>query len=273
MGEPEGEAEKPRRIVMKVRNQGVVITGGSKGLGKALALELGRKGARLFLVARNPENLDRVVHTIRRDGGEAHGWAADVGDKNAVYPIAGAAGRALGRVDVVIHNASSLGPSPLRPLLDTDCEDLDQALAVNLTGPFRLSKAFAGAMAMRGQGLILHVTSDASISAYSNWGAYSASKAALDHLGRVWAAELEPFGIRLASVDPGDMNTDLHREAAPGDDPATLLDPDEVAERFAALIDSIESFPNGARISLSEWQAPRWKYGDAVALSNPRARS
>jgi len=258
---------------MNVRGQGIVITGGSKGLGKALALQLGRKGARLFLIARNEGDLDRVVQTIRSEGGEAHGWTADVGDKDAVYPIAGAAQRALGNVDVVIHNASTLGPSPLRPLLDTDCEELERALAVNLLGPFRLTKAFAGSMAMHGRGLIVQVTSDASISAYPNWGAYSASKAALDHLGRVWAAELDPFGVRVASVDPGDMNTDMHREAAPGDDPATLLDPDEVAERLSALLESIETFPNGARISLSEWRAPRWKFGDALAMSNGRSGS
>jgi NAD(P)-dependent dehydrogenase (short-subunit alcohol dehydrogenase family) len=258
---------------MTVRGQGIVITGGSKGLGRALALELGRRGARLFLVARNGGDLDPVVQRIRAEGGEAHGWTADVGDKTAVYPIAGAAQTALGHVGVVIHNASTLGPSPLRPLLDTDCEDLEHAFAVNLTGPFRLSKAFAGSMALRGHGLIVHVTSDASVSAYPNWGAYSASKAAFDHLGRIWAAELDPFGVRVVSVDPGDMNTDLHRDAAPGEDPATLLDPDEVAERLVALLESVETFSNGARVSLSEWRAPRWKFGDALALSNERARS
>ncbi len=251
---------------MNVQNQGIVITGGSKGLGKALALRLARKGARLFLVARNEKDLDRVVETIRSERGEAHGWTADVGDKNAVYPIAGAAQEALGRLDVVIHNASTLGPSPLRPLLDTDCEDVERTLAVNLIGPFRLSKVFAGSMAMHGQGLIVHITSDASVSAYPNWGAYSASK------GRVWAAELDPFGVRVVSVDPGDMNTDMHREAAPGDDPAGLLDPEEVAERLVALLEAVETVPNGARVSLSEWRAPRWKFGDTLVTSE-RARS
>jgi len=255
---------------MNVRGQGIVITGGSKGLGKALAFELAGKGARLFLVARHEEELDRVVHAIRAAGSEAYGWVADVGDKNAVYPIAGAAQRALGTVDKVIHNASTLGPSPLRPLLDTDCEDLERALAVNLTGPFRLSKAFAGSMALRGHGAIMHITSDASVSAYPSWGAYSVSKAALDHLGRVWGAELDAFGVRFVSVDPGDMNTELHREAAPGDDPASLLDPHEVAERFVAFLESLETFPNGARVSLSEWRAPRWKSGDALVAPNGR---
>jgi len=258
---------------MNLHGQGIVITGASKGLGKALAHELAGKGARLFLVARGEEDLNATVRSIRAAGGEAHGWAADVGDKTAVYPIAGAAHRALGHVDAVIHNASTLGPSPLRPLLDTDCEDLERAFAVNLIGPFRLSKAFAGPMALRGHGLIVHVTSDASVSAYANWGAYSASKAALDHLGRIWAAELDPFGVRVVSVDPGDMNTELHREAVPGDDSATLLDPEEVAERFVALLQSVLTVPNGARVSLSEWRAPRWTFGDALVMSTGRNRS
>jgi NAD(P)-dependent dehydrogenase (short-subunit alcohol dehydrogenase family) len=258
---------------MNLQGQGIVITGTSKGLGKALAEELGRRGARLFLVARHEKDLDRVVHSLRERGIDAHGWAADVAEKEAVYPLAGAAQTALGQVDVVIHNASALGPSPLRPLLDTDCEDLERALAVNLIGPFRLSKALAGSMAMRGRGLIVHVTSDASVSAYPTWGAYSVSKAGFDHLARVWATELDGFGVRMLSVDPGDMNTDLHREAAPDDDPASLLDPEEVAERLVDLLETVETVPNGARVSLSEWRAPRYKFGDGLATSNGRARS
>lgn len=251
---------------MTVRGAGIVITGGSKGLGRALAFELARRGARLFVIAREKEALDRVVGAVRARGGIAHRWAADVADKDAIYPLAGAAHAALGRVDVLVHNASALGPSPLRPLLDTDCEDLERALAVNVIGPFRLSKTLLGPMALSGRGLVVHVTSDASVSAYPNWGAYAASKAALDHLGRVWAAELDPFGVRVVSVDPGDMNTDLHREAAPGDDPRTLLDPEEVAERFADLLESVESLPNGARVALSDWLPPRQR-ADLVSSS------
>ena len=256
---------------MTVRGAGIVITGGSKGLGEALAFELARRGARLFLTARGKNDLDRVVRAVRARGGEAHAWPADVAEKDAVYPLAGAAQATLGHVDILIHNASALGPRPLRPFLDTDCEDLERALAVNLVGPFRLSKALLGPMAMSGRGLLVHVTSDASVSAYPNWGAYSASKAALDHLGRVWAAELEPFGVRVMSVDPGDMNTDLHREAAPGDDPSTLLDPAEVAERFADLLELVETLSNGARVALSEWRPPRWTSGQIPVVASARS--
>jgi NAD(P)-dependent dehydrogenase (short-subunit alcohol dehydrogenase family) len=138
-------------------------------------------------------------------------------------------------------------------LLDTECEDLERVLAVNVTGPFRLTKAIAGSMALRRQGTIVHVSSDASVNAYPTWGAYSASKAALDQLGRVLAAELTPHGVRVFSVDPGDMNTALHAAAVPDADPSTLAEPDAVAERIVRMIES-ERPASGGRVDAARWE-------------------
>jgi len=229
----------------------VWITGGSKGLGAALARRMAARGARLALTARGPQVLREVVDGIRRAGGDAVALPGDVGNTEAILPLAGAAQAALGRVDVLVHAASALGPSPLRLLSDTDCEDLERALAVNVVGPFRLTKAVAGAMALSGGGLVVHVSSDAALSAYPTWGAYGASKAAFDHLARVWAEELAPLGVRFLSVDPGDMDTALHREAVPDADPAGLQDPDEVAGRFLALLDRNVEFVSGSRLVLA----------------------
>src|SRR4029078_4306552 len=110
---------------------------------------------------------------------------------------------AIGAIDVLVNNASTLGPVPLRLLLDTDCEDVERALAVNLVGPFRLTKAVAGPMVLRGRGTIVNITSDAATEAYERWGAYGASKAALEQLGGVWAAELAGTGGRPFTVGPG----------------------------------------------------------------------
>jgi NAD(P)-dependent dehydrogenase (short-subunit alcohol dehydrogenase family) len=251
---------------MNVQGKGIVITGGSRGLGEALAGELAARGARLVLMARGRERLEAVAREIRSRGGEAYALPADVGDKNAVHPLAATAQELLGSVDVVVQNASALGPSPLRLLLDTDGEDLERALAVNLVGPFRLTKLLAAPMALAGGGLVLHITSDAAVSAYPEWGAYSVSKAALDHLTRVWGAELQDFGVRFVSVDPGDMDTALHREAVPGADPAGLLDPREVAGRLAALIRDIETVPSGSRVVLADRPTPgAGPAADAVA--------
>src|SRR5262249_43939806 len=161
-----------------------LITGASRGLGAALAKELARRGAPVVLVAREQAPLEEIVRAIHAAGGVAHALPADLGDKDAILPLAGAAAALVGPIDVLVHNASTLGPPPLRLLLDTDCEDLERVMAVNLVGPFRLTKAVAGSMALRRRGVVVHVSSDAAVSAYPGWGAYGVSKAALDHLGR-----------------------------------------------------------------------------------------
>jgi len=232
---------------MEVRDRGVLITGASQGLGAALARELAGRGARLALVARGEGPLEEVARGIRERGGVAHAIPADVGDKDATYAISGTAAALLGRIDVLVHDASTLGPVPLRLLLDTDCEDLERVLAVNLVGPFRLTKALVGPMILRGSGLVLHLSSDAATTPYPRWGAYGASKAALDHLARIWAAELEGTGVRLLGVDPGEMDTAMHAAAMPDADRGSLARPEEVARRIAGMIED-DGIPSGARL-------------------------
>lgn len=238
---------------MQIDGSSVLITGGSRGLGAALGRTLARRGARVALVARGEEALARTVDGIRAEGGAAWGFEADVGAKEDIHRIAGAAAALAGPVDVLVHAASTLGPTPLRLLLDTECEDFARVLEVNLLGPFRLSRAVAGGMAVRGRGLILQVTSDASVNGYPTWGAYGVSKAALDHLGRTWAAELDGTGVRVLTVDPGEMHTAMHAAAMPDADSATLADPAAVAERLVDLIRRGDGVPTGTRLLASEW--------------------
>src|SRR3984957_15279194 len=155
---------------MKLRGAGTIVTGGSRALGAALGASLGP--------------LEESVARIRSGADEAHAIVEDVGDKAAIHRIAGAAAALVGAIDLLVHNASTLGPVPLRLLLDTDCEDVESALAVNLVGPFRLTKSVVGPMVLRGRGCVVHISSDAATSAYPRWGAYGISKAALDHLNR-----------------------------------------------------------------------------------------
>jgi short-subunit dehydrogenase len=239
---------------MDIRGTGAVVTGASRGLGASVARSLAAAGARVVLVARGAGELEAVVREIRTAGGEAHAIAADIGDKHAPHTIAGAAGALVGNVDVLVNNASTLGHVPLRPLLDTDCEALEAALDVNVVGPFRLIKLFAAPMALRRRGLIVNVTSDASTAAYPNWGAYGTSKAALDHLGRILGAELEGTGVRVVSVDPGEMATRMHADAIPDADPKTLLDPDVVARRIVRLVREGDTLPSGARVEAAQWE-------------------
>lgn len=233
---------------MNIQGLRIVITGAGQGLGRALALALGRRGARLALVARTEAAVDAVAAAVRASGGEAHAVPGDVGEKEAIHRIAGQAMAALGGVDVLVHNASTLGHVPLRPLADTDCEALERALAVNVLGPFRLTKALLGPMLLSGRGLVLLLSSDAAVDAYPTWGAYGASKAALDHLGRIWSAELEESGVRVVSVDPGEMDTAMHADAMPDADRASLARPDAVAERFVDLVAHAETLTPGHRV-------------------------
>src|SRR5262245_59181356 len=230
--------------------KGALVTGGSRGLGRALGLALARAGARVVLVARHADELDAGVAAIRAAGGEAHALVADVADRDATHAIAGQAAAAVGRIDVLINNASTLGPVPLRLLLDTDCEDLERALAVNLVGPFRLTKAIAGPMVLRGGGVIVNITSDAATEAYERWGAYGASKAALEQLGRAWAAELPGTGVRAITVDPGEMDTLMHADAIPDANRAELAHPARVAAEILALLQADPGPAPGARVAI-----------------------
>jgi NAD(P)-dependent dehydrogenase (short-subunit alcohol dehydrogenase family) len=221
-----------------IRLDGVraAITGGTSGLGLALLRELQQRGARVAFVARTPGRVDDVA----RGNAESIGIVGDVAKKEDIYPIALQILGNLGGLDVLINNASSLGPTPLVLLADTECEELEEALATNVVGPFRLTKALLGALsasARAGRGaVVLNVSSDAAIVPYPKWGAYGASKAALRHMSRIWDEELADTNVRVLSIDPGDMNTPFHAAAVPDADPATLKRPETAARE---LVDAI----------------------------------
>jgi NAD(P)-dependent dehydrogenase (short-subunit alcohol dehydrogenase family) len=214
----------------------VAVTGGTSGLGLALVERLSASGAAVAFVARNASRVQDVARRLPR----AHGIVGDVARKDDVYPIAMRVTAALSGLDVLIHNASSLGPVPLALLADTECEQLEQALATNLLGPFRLTKALLGALAAAARAgrpaLVLNVTSDAAVTPYAGWGAYGASKAALAQLSRIWDLELAPHGVRVVALDPGDMDTPLHALAAPDADRSSLKPPHQAAAEILGLL-------------------------------------
>ena len=214
----------------------VAVTGGTSGLGLAIVQELVRRGARVAFVARGRERVARVA----REHAGSHGIVGDVSSKDDIHPIAVQILGELGGLDVLVNNASDLGPTPLALLGDTECEDLERALATNVVGPFRLTKALLGALAAsarEGSGaVVLNVSSDAAVTAYPTWGAYGASKAALRHLSQIWDAELSADGVRFLSIDPGDMDTPLHAIAVPDADPATLKRPETAALELLQVV-------------------------------------
>ena len=214
----------------------IAITGGTAGLGRALVREWHRRGARVAFIARTAADVDRVAH----EHPGSIGIAADIARKDDIHRIAlEVLGRA-GGLDILVNNASSLGPVPLALLADTECEDFEHALKANLLGPFRLTRALLGALrasAAEGRGgVVLNISSDAAVTPYPGWGAYGASKAALHHLSAIWAEELRGERIGMLSLDPGDMDTALHRMALPGADPATLRQPEASARDLTRAI-------------------------------------
>jgi NAD(P)-dependent dehydrogenase (short-subunit alcohol dehydrogenase family) len=213
----------------------VAVTGGTSGLGLALVRQLAAGGARVAFVARNPKTVEQIASETG-----THGIVGDVSSKDDVYPIALQITGHLGDLDVLINNASSLGPISLVPLSDTDCEDFTQALVVNVIGAFRLTKALFGALAAsarnEGNALVINISSDAAVNAYPGWGAYGASKAALRHMTAIWAEEARADRVSFLSIDPGDMDTALHARAVPDADPQTLKRPEDAA---AEIVDTI----------------------------------
>lgn len=206
----------------------VAITGGTSGLGLALVRLLTARGADVAFVARTEHDVARVSAETG-----AIGIVGDVGNKADIHRIALQVNGNLGGLDVLINNASSLGSVPLAHLADTDGEDLEEALRVNVLGAFRLTKALFGALAASARqgeaATVVNITSDAAVNAYPDWGAYGASKAALQHMTSIWDEEAKGLGVRLVAVDPGDMDTPLHALADPEADPASLRDPNESA--------------------------------------------
>ena len=221
-----------------LKNLRVAVTGGTSGLGLALVHALHAGGAHVAFVARDAQ---RVAQTARSLPG-SHGIVGDIARKDDTHRIALQITAALGGLDVLVNNASSLGPVPLALLADTDCEDFEAALAANLLGPFRLTKALLGALAAAARegrpAQIINIVSDAAVTPYPRWGAYGASKAGLLQMSRIWREELREHGVNVIAIDPGDMDTPLHAAAVPDADPASLKRPETAAHEIIAAIEA-----------------------------------
>jgi len=218
-----------------------LVTGGGQGLGYSIVEHLLAAGADVAVHYFSSETGARELKSLaERRGRRAEIFRADLTKEAEAAALVEGAARFLGGLDVLVNNASDLGPTPLALLADTDCEALERSLATNLLGPFRLTKAVLGSLAAsarEGRGaVVVNVSSDAATTAYPKWGAYGAGKAALRHLSAVWDAELAPEGVRFLSIDPGDMDTPLHAAAVPDADRATLKRPEDAAREVLAAI-------------------------------------
>jgi NAD(P)-dependent dehydrogenase (short-subunit alcohol dehydrogenase family) len=220
-----------------------LITGASRGLGREVARLFARRAMPLIITARGAEALRAAAGELGALT-EVVALAGDVADPAHAERLVRLGLERFGRIDVLVNNASSIGPSPMPPVAAYPPAALGEVVAVNVVAPLRLIQLVLPRMRARGDGVIINVTSDAAVQAYPGWGGYGASKAALEHLSRVLAAELDGTGIRVYVVDPGDMNTDLHRAAEPGVDLSHLPGPEIPAPAFVRLVED-ETAPFG----------------------------
>ncbi len=234
----------------RLEGKHVLITGASQGLGRQLAIDFAREGAAaIALVARGRESLEEVRERIGEAGGEVRVLtiAADLRKQEEIERvIATTLDEFGGRLDVLVNNASSIGPTPLPYLLDYPLEDFRAVLDTNLIAPFLLIKKALPAMIEQG-GSIINVTSDAGRIGYPGWGAYGISKFGIEGMSETWAAELADSGVRVNWVDPGEMNTAMHRAAEPDEDPSQWADPSEVTDIFIYLASDESRAINGQR--------------------------
>ena len=233
----------------------ILITGASRGLGRALALAFASQGAHLVINSRSSSaaGLSETERQAQAKGAQVLSVTADVSHRLDVERLAGEALARFGRVDVLINNASALGPTPMPYLLDYPIEAFDQVLHTNVLAPFLLMRALIGQMLARKSGAVINVSSDAGVVGYPTWGAYGISKAALDHLTRTWAAELEGSGVRMNSVDPGEMDTAMKRASEPDGDPSQWRNPELVTPVFLYLASDASAAVNGQRFLAEEF--------------------
>ena len=207
-----------------------VVTGASQGLGLALSRELARRGWSLVVDGRDTDRLDSAVTQIAAHG-EVVGVAGDVADSAHRSELARAAA-SRGEVRLVVNNASTLGRSPLPSLSEIDAGVLRRLFDVNVIAPIEIVRALDDSLA---EGTtVVNVTSDAAMEAYQGWGGYGASKAALEHASRVLAVERPD--LRVLVVDPGDMRTQMHQDAFPGEDISDRDPPEASVPGLLALI-------------------------------------
>jgi NAD(P)-dependent dehydrogenase (short-subunit alcohol dehydrogenase family) len=220
-----------------------IVTGASKGLGRALAEGLVERGWSLVIDARGAELLKSTEEDLRSklfDGAALVAVAGDISAAAHRSELVEAA-RQLGGLDLIVNNASTLGESPLPPLIDYPVDSLRHVFEVDVLAPLSLVQESIGLLKSADRPSVLNVTSDASIEHYERWGGYGLAKAALDHLSATLA--VEDHALRVWVVDPGNLRTDMHQQAFPGEDLSDRPLPESVVASLVALIES--DLPSG----------------------------
>jgi len=231
-----------------------VITGATRGIGRAIAFQLGRAGAAVVVSSRKADAVNATVQALEAEGVDARGFPANVGRLEEARALIGFASSELGGLDVLVNNASELGG--IGPLMQFDVQRFGRVFPVNAGAPVALVQLAVPLLAER-RGLIVNITSDAAQAAYPGWGPYGASKAALELLTRTLALELRDRGVSAVIVDPGDMRTRMHQEAFPLDDISDRPLPEVTVPFWNWLFDQTPAQISGERFAAQAEDA-RW---------------
>jgi NAD(P)-dependent dehydrogenase (short-subunit alcohol dehydrogenase family) len=243
---------KKRGIEMNTQsNKVVMITGASKGLGRALAFAFAKEGATLAICARNKTGLLQVKSELEEIGAKVIAVVADVSLAKDIDRFVSVTEEAFGKVDILINNASVFGPGPTL-LADYPEEHFLEVLRINVMNPFLMTKRVLPGMLIREEGSIINVTSEAGQTGFAEWGSYGISKFAVEGLTETWADELEGSGVRINMVDPGEMNTDMHQTAVPDCD-YKLSDPNDLVEVFLYLASNESKNIQGQRLKAASF--------------------
>ena len=212
----------------------VLVTGATRGIGRAVAIAAARAGAELIITGRTIGALEEVDDAITAHGGHATIVEMDMKDTAAMPRLAAAIAERWGRLDGFVANAAIL--TALTPVGHVTQDDWDNNIAVNLTGQWHLIRAFDPLLRAAPAGRAILVTSGAAVGSHPFWGPYAATKAGLEALGRSWAGESEQTNLRINMLNPGGTATTMRASAFPGEDPASLPQPEDIAPAFLALL-------------------------------------
>lgn len=238
----------------ELRGKVVMVSGGSRGLGAALARRYAEEGADLSICARSAGELEEVRERVAATGARCRAVAADVSREEEVERWVSETLEAFGRADTLVNNASVLGP--LVPVAEFPVPDWRRVLEVNLTGPFLCARAAVPHL-RETRGSIVNVSSGVGDHGRPEWGAYSVSKNGLEALSEILAGELEADGVRVNVVDPGAMRTEMRARAYPEEDPARLPAPYDVTDVFVYLASDRSAGVTGRRFRAREFELPR----------------
>ncbi|CCB65257.1 MULTISPECIES: SDR family NAD(P)-dependent oxidoreductase [unclassified Hyphomicrobium] len=230
-----------------------LVTGASRGIGRAVALGLAKSGAHVILAARSLGGLEAVDDEIRALGGAATLLQLDLKKGDRVDQLGPTIYQRWERLDILIANAGILGP--LSPLGHTTDEGFLSTIDINLNANWRLIRTLDPLLKRSDAGRAVFVTSGAASGKYAYWGAYSASKAGLEALVKTWAAELQSTSVKANLINPGATRTQMRAKAFPGEDPATLPPPEDLVPLFLELA-SPQCERNGGIINFREWREP-----------------